>query len=48
MTPVRVMGLTNVAQVSAGRQLTCAVTTAGVPYCWGLMGGSSPARVPGL
>jgi alpha-tubulin suppressor-like RCC1 family protein len=57
--PVRVLGGHSFAQVSAGRHLSCGVTTAGAVYCWGLndtgqlgngsVGGfsSTPVRVSG-
>lgn len=35
-TPVAVTGLTDASTISAGREHSCATTTAGGARCWGL------------
>jgi hypothetical protein len=47
MTPVDVIGLSGVTQLSAGGGLGCALT-GGRAWCWGTTGGSTPTRAPGL
>jgi|GEM_PF-944741 len=48
-TPVYVFGLTSgVAEISAGGDHTCAITTAGGAKCWGANYGSTPVDVSGL
>lgn len=54
LTPVQVAGSRRYRQVRAGRDFTCAITTADVAFCWGLntfgqlgtgTGGKSPSPV---
>jgi hypothetical protein len=46
-SPVPVAGGLALIEVSAGRHKTCAVTTSGAAYCWGLNLGVTPTPVPG-
>jgi hypothetical protein len=46
--PVELAGLTGVAGVAAGVEVSCAWTVAGAVWCWGGERALGPTRVPGL
>jgi alpha-tubulin suppressor-like RCC1 family protein len=42
-TATKVQGIANAASIDAGQSLTCALTTSGTTYCWGLLGTAATA-----